>query len=66
MRATELEEIYNSIALGAPVYHDGKWGMGTLEVCLAILESGRTHKEIELTHQVAVPAGYDEMLRGQA
>ena len=66
MRATELEEIYNSIALGAPVYHDGKWGMGTLEVCLAILESGLTHKEIELTHQVPVPAGYDEMLRAQA
>jgi hypothetical protein len=34
--------------------------MGTLEVGLAIIESTKTHKQIELTHQVAMPDGYEE------
>ena len=33
--------------------------MATLEVGLAIRESTRTHKEIELTHQIAMPDSYD-------
>ena len=45
--------------LGSPVYHSGAWGMATLEVGLAIRESTRTHKEIELTHQIAMPDSYD-------
>lgn len=64
-RRAELDEIYNAIALGAPVYHDGRWGMGTLEVCLAIIESGEKHKEITLTHQVPVMPEYDKMLASQ-
>ena len=66
MRRTELEEIYNAIALGEPVYHDGRWGMATLEACLAIIESGQKRQQITLTHQVPVPLGYDKMLAGQA
>jgi phthalate 4,5-cis-dihydrodiol dehydrogenase len=34
-----------------PLYHDGRWGLATLEVCLAIMESARERKEILLTHQ---------------
>jgi hypothetical protein len=30
--------------------------MATLEVCLAILESSRSGADVELRHQVAVPA----------
>jgi phthalate 4,5-cis-dihydrodiol dehydrogenase len=58
-RRAELEELYDAVVLGKPVWHDGRWGMATLEVCLALMESARERKEIMLRHQVAVPAGYD-------
>jgi phthalate 4,5-cis-dihydrodiol dehydrogenase len=58
-RRAELEELYNAVVLGEPVWHDGRWGMATLEVCLAIMESARQRREIMLEHQVPVPAGYD-------
>jgi phthalate 4,5-cis-dihydrodiol dehydrogenase len=44
--AAELEELYNAVRLGQPLTHDGAWGQATLEVCLAIHESARTHAEI--------------------
>ena len=58
-RDQELEELYNAVRLGKPVYHSGAWGMATLEVGLAINESTRTGKNIELTRQVPMPAEYD-------
>jgi phthalate 4,5-cis-dihydrodiol dehydrogenase len=36
--------------------HSGEWGLATLEVCLAILESGRSGREIELAFQVGTPS----------
>jgi phthalate 4,5-cis-dihydrodiol dehydrogenase len=38
-----------------PVFHDGRWGEATLEVCLAILASAKERKEIVLSHQVPSP-----------
>jgi len=38
-----------------PVFHDGRWGTATLEVCLAMLESAQQRKEIMLSHQVPSP-----------
>ena len=35
-----------------PLPADGAWGMATLEVLLAIEDSGRTRKEAYLRHQV--------------
>ncbi len=61
-RRAELEEIYNGVVLGRPLFHDGRWGMATLEVCLAIMESAKTHKEIMLQHQVPVTPDYDAHL----
>jgi phthalate 4,5-cis-dihydrodiol dehydrogenase len=58
-RRAELEELYDAVVLGKPVWHDGRWGMATLEVCLAIMESARERREIMLKHQVPVPEGYD-------
>jgi phthalate 4,5-cis-dihydrodiol dehydrogenase len=58
-RRAELEELYDAVVLGKPLWHDGRWGMATLEVCLAIMESARERKEIMLRHQVPVPDGYD-------
>ena len=34
-----------------PVHHDGHWGMATLEVVLAIMQSGRERREIVMSHQ---------------
>lgn len=58
-RRAELEELYDSVVGGKPVWHDGRWGMATLEACLAIMQSGRERKEIMLRHQIPVPDGYD-------
>jgi len=47
----EIDEMYDAVMQNRPVYHDGRWGMATLEVCLAIMESAREHREVRLTHQ---------------
>jgi phthalate 4,5-cis-dihydrodiol dehydrogenase len=54
-----LEELHAAIVHGRPVYHGGEWGRATLEVVLAINESARERKEIQLSRQVAMPADYD-------
>lgn len=52
---TELSEIYAAITEGKPISHDGRWGMATLEVCVAIMQSARERREILLTHQCPTP-----------
>ncbi|MCH2531786.1 MAG: Gfo/Idh/MocA family oxidoreductase [Dehalococcoidia bacterium] len=59
-RDQELEELYNAVRLGRPVFHSGAWGMATLEVGLAINESTKTHKDIVLSHQIEMPSEYDQ------
>jgi phthalate 4,5-cis-dihydrodiol dehydrogenase len=51
-REAEVEELYNAVVHNRPVFHDGRWGAATLEVCLAMLESAEKRKEIFLSHQV--------------
>jgi predicted dehydrogenase len=58
-RQGELVEFHKAIVEGKPPFHDGRWGMATLEVALAIMESARERREIMLSHQVAVPDSYD-------
>jgi phthalate 4,5-cis-dihydrodiol dehydrogenase len=58
-RRAELQELYDGVVLGKPIFHDGRWGMATLEVSLAIQQSARERREIMLTHQVPVPSDYD-------
>jgi phthalate 4,5-cis-dihydrodiol dehydrogenase len=48
-RAEVLDELYLAVRKGVAPRHDGDFGRATLEVCLAILESARTRREIELT-----------------
>jgi phthalate 4,5-cis-dihydrodiol dehydrogenase len=55
-RAEVIDELYRAIIDGRPPLHDGRWGMATLEVCLAILESARSGADVEMRHQAAVPA----------
>jgi phthalate 4,5-cis-dihydrodiol dehydrogenase len=47
----ELRELYDAVHFGTPIAHHGRWGMATLEVCLAIMQSGRERREIMLAHQ---------------
>ena len=47
----ELYEMYEAIIQDRPVRHDGRWGMATLEVVLAIMQSGRERREIMMSHQ---------------
>jgi predicted dehydrogenase len=54
-REAEVEELYDAVVHERPVFHDGRWGAATLEVCLAMLESAEQRKEIYLSHQVRSP-----------
>jgi phthalate 4,5-cis-dihydrodiol dehydrogenase len=54
-RRAELEELYNAVVLNRPIRHTGPWGMATLEVSLAIMQSARERREIFLSHQVPAP-----------
>lgn len=54
-REAEFNELYQAITENRPVFHDGRWGEATLEVCLAILESAEKKREIFLSHQIPVP-----------
>ncbi|MDE2836029.1 MAG: Gfo/Idh/MocA family oxidoreductase [Chloroflexota bacterium] len=51
-----IEEAYNGIVRGTPIFHDGRWGMATLEVQLALMQSARERREVLMEHQVPVPA----------
>lgn len=54
-REAEVEELYDAVVKGRPVFHGGRWGAATLEVCLAMLESAKERKEIFLSRQVPSP-----------
>ena len=51
-RDGRINTFYDAIVSDLPLPADGAWGLATLEVLLAIEESGRTRKEVFLKHQV--------------
>ena len=51
-RAEVVDELYAAAMSNAAPLHSGEWGLATLEVCLAILESARSGREVELRWQV--------------
>jgi phthalate 4,5-cis-dihydrodiol dehydrogenase len=53
LRVEVIDELYVAVADGKPPLHDGAWGMATLEVCLAMLQSAREGRDVALSHQVA-------------
>ena len=55
-RVEVIDELYAAVVNGVAPLHDGAWSMATLEVCLAMLESARSGREVTLHHQVPVPA----------
>jgi phthalate 4,5-cis-dihydrodiol dehydrogenase len=51
-RAEVVDELYDAAMLGRAPLHSGEWGLATLEICLAILESAKSGGEVGLGHQV--------------
>jgi phthalate 4,5-cis-dihydrodiol dehydrogenase len=51
-RGEVIDELYDAVMSGVPPLHSGEWGLATLEICLAILESAKTGREVELKWQV--------------
>lgn len=52
-RAEVVDELYAAAVLGKQPLHSGEWGLATLEICLAILDSANHGQEIKLHHQMA-------------
>ena len=50
----EMQELHDSLTEGKPIVHDGRWGMATLEVGMAMVQSARERREIMLAHQRAL------------
>ncbi|WP_354003799.1 Gfo/Idh/MocA family oxidoreductase [Ramlibacter aurantiacus] len=53
-KASVLDEMAQAIRTARAPLHDGAWGMATMEVCAAVLQSARERREIVLRHQVPV------------
>jgi phthalate 4,5-cis-dihydrodiol dehydrogenase len=53
-RIAELTELHHAIMNATPPFHDGAWGLATLEVCFGMLESSKTGREVPMQHQVAI------------
>ncbi len=47
-RAEFVDELYEAVVGSRPPVYDGHWGRASVEVCLAILESARMHREVQL------------------
>lgn len=56
-RAEVIDELVAAIHMQQPALHSGRWGLATLETCLALLDSAREQREIALSHQIAAAPG---------
>jgi phthalate 4,5-cis-dihydrodiol dehydrogenase len=54
-RSEVVDELYRAVFDDRAPLHNGEWGLATTETCLAILQSAREGKEIQLHHQTACP-----------
>ncbi len=48
----EQAELYDAIVRGHTGFHSGRSALATIEVVVAIMESARTHRDVELTRQM--------------
>ena len=53
-RSEVIDELYSAIVDGQPPLHDGEWSRATLEVCLAMLTSAQTQRDVTLQCQVSL------------
>jgi phthalate 4,5-cis-dihydrodiol dehydrogenase len=54
-RREVLDAFHDAVIHGRRPIQTGEWGMATMEVCLAIVQSAREGREIALSHQVGIP-----------
>lgn len=54
-RMEVIDELWAAAMHDIAPIHDGRWGLATMEVCFAILQSAREGREVELHHQIATP-----------
>lgn len=52
-RAEVVDELWDAVRLGLDPLHCARWARATTEVCIAILESAQTGKDVALQFQVA-------------
>ena len=50
----EIAELHHAVRENKPIGRDGEWGMATLEVAMAIMQSQELGAEVVLRHQVPV------------
>ncbi len=55
-RQTVMDELYAAVVDDAAPLHSGAWGLASLEVCLAILQSADENRDVPLTLQVPAEA----------
>lgn len=49
-----IDELVDAVLHNKRPIHDGPWARATLEVCLALLQSGREHRDVTLSRQVGL------------
>jgi len=54
-RREVVDEFVAAVRAGRAPLYSGAWGRATLEVCLAILQSARSGREVGIRHQVGLP-----------
>lgn len=55
-RMEVIDELYAAVTDNKKPRHDGRWGLATMEVCFAILQSAQSGKDITLKHQIPTPS----------
>ncbi len=58
-RMEVVDELWDAVVHDIAPMHDGRWGLATMEVCFAILQSAREGRDVELKHQVPTPSVTD-------
>lgn len=51
-RAEVIDELYAALRFGKPCLHGGEWARGTLEICLAMIESSRLSQDVFLSRSM--------------
>lgn len=51
-RVEVIDELYAAVRDAKLPLHSGEWGLATLEICVALLESARTGRAVALAHQI--------------
>lgn len=54
-RREVLDELIDAVRHDRAPIHSGEWGLATMEVCLGMLESAATGRDVALAHQVGLP-----------